>query len=175
MKINTNRVLSIMKIISRVVFIGLCIKTGVLLITSLFSLFMNPEAAGNLYLGLDLSEMYATNRWYYVNTLSFIVALSALKAYLFYLVTKIFLKFNLNHPFTPTVVSLIGKISHIALGIGVVALIAQSYSERLLHRGLEIDQNWGSEEFLFLAGIIFIIALVFKRGVEIQLENELTI
>jgi hypothetical protein len=33
----------------------------------------------------------------------------------------------------------------------------------------------GAAEFLLLGGIIFMIAEVFKRGIEIQTENELTV
>ncbi len=40
---------------------------------------------------------------------------------------------------------------------------------------IKFELDCGSSEFLFMAGIIFIIALIFKRGVEIQSENELTI
>ena len=175
MKSKTNQVLTAMNIVSWIVFIGLCIQTGALLITSFISLFVNPEAAQNLYLGLDLSELYTKDKRQYLYILSFIIGLSALKAYLFYLVIRVFKKLNLNHPFSPTVVSLITKISHIALGTGIVGLIAENYSKWSLHRGVAVEQDWGSAGFLFLAGIIFIIALVFKRGTEIQSENELTI
>ena len=171
----TKQILNLMKVLSWITFIGLCIKTGALLITFCISLFINPEAAQNLYLGLDLSEIYNSNIWYYVNTLSFVIVLSGLKAYLFYLVIKIFLKINMDQPFNLLMISLIRKISHVALSIGVIAMIAQRYSTWLLHKGLMIPEEWGSEEFLFLAGIIFIIGLVFKRGIEIQSENELTI
>jgi hypothetical protein len=41
---------------------------------------------------------------------------------------------------------------------------------RGLHRYLG-----GTGEFLFLAGIVFVIAQIFKRGIEIQTENELTV
>ncbi len=175
MKSKTNQVLTVMHIVSWIVFIGLCIQTGAILITSFISLFVNPEAAQNLYLGLDLSELLAHDKRQYLYVLSFIIGLSALKAYLFYLVITVFKKLNLNHPFSSSVVSIITKISHVALGTGIVGLIAENYSRWFLHRGIAVEQDWGSTGFLFLAGIIFIIALVFKRGTEIQSENELTI
>lgn len=164
-----------MKVLSWIIFIGLCIKTGAILISATISLFINPEASQNLYLGPDLPELYSSNTWYYVNTLSFIISISSLKAYLFYLVINIFLKINLDQLFSSLMISLIRKISQVALGIGIVALLAQNYSKWFLHRGQIISEKWGAEEFLFLAGIIFVIGLVFKRGIEIQSENELTI
>ena len=169
----TKQILGLMNVISWVTFIGLCIKTGATIISFLISLFINPDAAQNL--GLDLSALYKSNIWYFVNTVSFVIILSGLKAYIFYLVIRIFLKVDFDHPFSAIAVSLISKISYVALEIGIVALVAQNYSKWLLHRGVLVEQNWGSWDYLFLAGIIFIIALVFKRGVEIQSENELTI
>ena len=171
----TKQILDLMKVISWIIFIGLCIKTGALIITTMISIFINPEASQNLYLGLDLSELLNSNRWYYMNMVSFIIAVTALKAYLFYQVIKIFLKINMDKPFSSVMIKLIQKISHIALGIGIVSMLAQNYSKWLMHRGFNIPEEWGSEEFLFLAGILFIIGLVFKRGIEIQSENELTI
>ena len=59
-----------------------------------------------------------------------------------------------------------------ALGTGVLALIANGYNMYLLKRSL-IDLSAqpfveGSREFLFLAGIIFIIAQIFKKGVALS-------
>ncbi len=44
-----------------------------------------------------------------------------------------------------------------------------------MHRGVVTELHWESAGYLFMAGIIFIIALLFERGIEIQSENELTI
>jgi len=38
-----------------------------------------------------------------------------------------------------------------------------------------MQENYISGEFIFLAGVVFVIAQVFKKGVEIQTENELTV
>ena len=171
----TKQILGLMKVASWIIFIGLCIKTGAVTISFLISLLIDPDAAQIPYLGVDFSELYKSNIWYFVNTMSFVIILSGLKSYIFYLVTRIFLRVDFDHPFSALAVSLISRISHAALQIGIVALVAQNYSKWLLHRGVFVEQNWGSWDFLFLAGIIFIIALVFKRGIEIQSENELTI
>ncbi len=171
--------LSIMEVLTWIAFIGLCIKTGALIFTSVMSLFFNSLAAGDLYLGLDLSELYATSQWKYICALSLIIFLSGQKAYFFFLVTRLFSKFNLTHPFSSSVSSLLVKMSYYALGIGVVAVIAKEYFDSLAKNGANLpslhDYLDGAYEYLFMAGIIFIIAQVFKRGLEIQNENELTI
>lgn len=171
----SKQILSLMNIVSWIVFIGLCIQAGTIIYSVIVSLWINPEAAQNFFSGPDLSSVYETDVLYFVNVASFIVALSVMKAYLFFLVVRIFLKVDFDMPFSKVAVSLVTKISHVALGLGIVSIIAQSYSRWLNHRGVEIQQNWGSSDYLFLAGVIFVIALVFRRGMEIQDENELTI
>ena len=179
MKTNTKTILSVMKVLTWIVFIGLCIKTGALLFTFLMSLLWNPLAATNLYLGLDLSTLLASNEWDYICVMSFIVFLSGLKAYFFFLVTRIFEKINLAQPFNSKISNLLLKISRNALGVGIMAAIAVEYAESLEKKGIGLpslnDFFSGAEEFLFMAGIVFIIAQVFKRGLEIQSENELTV
>ncbi len=171
----TTIILKIMNILFWIVFIGLCIKTGALLISFFVSLFINPEGAQNLYLGLNLYDLYIFDLGKYIGVASMLIALMAMKAYLAFLVVKLFLKFDLNSPFNENTVSIISKISHYALSIAVVAIIADGYGDRIIKQGILLQIDWGAEEFLFFAGIIYIIALVFKKGVEIQNENELTI
>ncbi len=171
----TTLILKLMNVLFWIVFIGLCIETGALLVSFFVSLFVNPESAQNLYMGLDLQNVYNLDIEKYIGVSSFLIALTAMKAYLAYLVVKLFMKFDLNHPFNESTALIISKISHYALSIGVVALIADQYGTRVMRQGIALQIDWGADQFLFFAGIIYIIALVFKKGVEIQNENELTI
>ncbi|MDH7446108.1 DUF2975 domain-containing protein [Aquimarina sp. 2201CG14-23] len=171
----TKQILTLMKIVSWILFIGLCIKLGAILISGGISLFVNEKATENLYLGLDLSQLYKFSTSYYILVLSLLVSVSALKAYLFYLVLKIFSKIDFDQPFTKPVAILISSISYVSLWTGLLAYFANNYCKWLLKKGAVFNLDWGSSEFLFMAGIIFIIGFIFKRGVEIQLENQLTV
>lgn len=173
----TTQVLAIMKVISWIIFIGLCIKAGALITSSCISLFVNHEAAKDLYLGLNLFGLYEFNTGYYISVISLMIAVGVLKAYLFYLVIKIFLKFDLNNPFTSNTANLISKISYVALSTGVIAVISNEYIKWLITHRIEthIPFDFGSEEVLFLAGILFLVAYIFKHGVELQQENDLTV
>lgn len=179
MKTNSGRVLSIMKFLFWLIFIGLCIQTGSLILTFILSLTGHIETASDLYLALNLSSLYERNVWQFINLMTLIIALSALKAYIAYLVVQIFTKINFDTPFNTITAERLSKISHVALGTGVLALIANGYNLYLFKRSL-IDFSAqpyveGSREFLFLAGIIFVIAQIFKKGIALQNENELTI
>ncbi|HLV45748.1 MAG TPA: DUF2975 domain-containing protein [Flavobacterium sp.] len=158
-----------------IVFIGLCIKAGAILISFIISLFVNAAGAQDLYLGLDLSELYVAKKPYYIVIVLLLIALTALKALITYFAVKFFLKLNLIKPFSKEFASLFIKISYISLGTGVLATIANEFSSWISGQGINIPIYWAGNEILFFAGIIYLLALIFKKGIEIQSENDLTI
>ena len=176
MTTTSTTVLKIMNGVFWIVFFGLCIKTGAIIISFCVSLFVNEQGAGDLYLGLNLSELFAFSQYHYVGTVSLLIALYALKAYIAYLVVRIFMKFNLYSPFSIEVTSLIKRISYCALNAAVLSLIAGGYTKWLMnHHGVSVPIDWPGEEILFYAGILYIVSLVFKKGMELQTENDLTV
>lgn len=160
------------------IFIGLCIQAGALLFTFVYSLF-NPVVSQNLFEGLNLSTLREQNIWYYAGVISIVLFIAGQKAYLFYLMIRIFLKIDLVHPFSKQVSKLITEISFVAFQIGVAILLASGVFKWMLKRGYELDQVpqmvGGGFEFLLMAALLIAIGIVFKRGVEIQDENELTV
>ena len=79
-----NLVFKGLKIVAWIIFVSLSIETGALILNFFFSLY-NPEFVQNLYIKLDLNEMYKLNKWAFFGMYSFILFISILKAYLFYL------------------------------------------------------------------------------------------
>lgn len=174
MKTNTKKILEILKVFAWIIFIGLCIKAGAVIISFIVSLF-NQEAVANLYLGQNLTEVYDSGFWPFLLTNSFLIILPALKAYMFYLVVQLLSGINLDQPFSQRVGSLLMNISRVALEIGIIAIIFNGYAKWLLKNGTQFEFDGSSTEFLFLAGIVLVIAQIFKRGLELQNENELTV
>lgn len=179
MKTKTKQLLKVMKVLTWVVFLGLCIKTGAILFSYLISVFNNSVAASDLYLGLDLSELKSFDVKHYSTLVFLIVALSALKAFMFYYVIKIFMNINFENPFTEITGSLIRKISYVALTIGILASLGVKYSEWLISKAIDLPNVlhyvYGGAEFIFFAGILFIISLIFKTGIEYQEELDETV
>ena len=171
----TSQVIQILKVVAWIMFIGLCIRTGAMLVSFVVSLFVNPVAAKDIYLGLDLSALLEKGTGYYISVATLIIVLSGLKAYLFYWVIKIISTLNIAHPFSLQVERIIMKISGIALQIGILAMITNSYTKWLMKNLAHFRFEGGGPEYLFLAAILFLIAQIFKRGIELQAENELTI
>ena len=110
---------------------------------------------------------------------SFILIISILKAVLFYVVSMLVNKINLSKPFNSDVSRQITKISYYTLSIGLLSYIARESARNLQHHGFAIDtlnQFWAdSQAFILMAAVIYVIATIFKKGVEIQNENDLTV
>ena len=165
-------------IVAWVIFVGLCIEAGSLIVNFIFSLF-KPEFVQNLYQKLDLTEMYKDNKWAFLGIYSFILSISILKAFLFYRVIMLMHKMDLTKPFNTYVSDQILRISYITLSIGLFSFIARQVAKNLMHHGFATDrlnEFWeDSQAFILMGAVIYIIATIFKKGVDIQNENDLTV
>ena len=176
---NSNKfVFTALHIVSWIIFVGLCIEAGALVVNFIYSLF-KPEIVDNLYQKLDLSQMYSVNKWIYFGMYSFILFISILKAYLFYVVIKLISKFDLQKPFNSYAAGHISRISYITFSIGLISYIAREVSGSLVHYGIDTDnlnQFWAdSSAYILMAAVVYVIAAVFSRGIEIQNEIDLTV
>lgn len=160
------------------IFVGLSIEAGGLLVNFFFSIY-NPEFVQNLYQKLDLSEIYNDSKMVFFGIYSFILIISILKAVLFYIVINLMHKMDLTKPFNNFVSKQITKMSYCALEIGLLGYIAKETTRNLQHHGYAIEalnEHWSdSQAFILMSAVIYVIAIIFKKGVEIQNENDLTV
>lgn len=171
----TEQILNILRVVSWIIFIGLCIKAGALIFSFMVSLFVNSRGSEDLYLGLNLSQLYEYGKWHYITMMSLMIAIAGLKANLFFEVVRILTKINMNHPFSKKIAKLIFKMSDIAIQIGIATIAVNIYAKWLKDNRVTVGIDGGISEFLFLAGILYVVAQIFKRGIELQSENELTV
>ena len=173
-----NFVFKALHIVAWIIFIGLSIDAGGLIVNFIFCL-VKPEIVHNLYQKLDLSELYNRSQLAFFGMYGFILVISVLKAYLFYVVIRLISKLNLSKPFSSYVADQITKISYFTFAIGILSNLARQIAQNLLHFGYDIDklnQFWpDSQAFILMAAVIYVIATIFSRGVEIQNENDLTV
>lgn len=175
---SNNLVFKGLHIIAWIIFVGLSIEAGGLLVNFFFSLY-KPEFVPNLYQKLDLSEMYSRSKWAFFNVYSFILVISMLKAYLFYVLITLLSKLDLSKPFNDFVSKKITRISYHTFSIGILSVIAREITKNLQQHGYTTDSLngfWGdSQAFILMAAVIYVIATIFKKGVELQNENDLTV
>jgi len=173
-----NFVFKALHIVAWIIFVGLCIETGGLIVNFIFSLY-KPEVVQNLYQKLDLSQMYNLNKWVFFSIYSFILFISILKAFLFYVVIRLLSKLDLTSPFNSYVAGQVKILSYYTLSIGLISYIARQTAQGIQHYGFEIDalnQFWAdSQAWILMAAVIYVIATIFSRGVELQNENDLTV
>lgn len=164
--------------IAWLIFVGLSIEAGALLVNFFFSIY-NPEIIRNLYQKLDLMEMYQSSKLTFYGVYSFILIISVLKAVLFYAVIHLMHKMDLSKPFNTFVAKQILHISYYTLSIGILSHIARQIVKSLMYQGFvpdNLNQFWvDSEAFILMGGVIYIIAIIFKKGIDIQNENDLTV
>lgn len=165
-------------IIAWLIFVGLSIEAGGLLVNFFFSLY-RPDFIPNLYQKLDLTEVYSQSQLAFYGIYGFILSIALLKAYLFYVVVMLQHKLDIEKPFNQYVAKQITKMSYVTLSIGLFSHIAKKVAEGLIIDGFNLQALEGfwvdSEAFILMAAVIYVIATLFSRGVEMQTENDLTI
>lgn len=165
-------------IIAWILFVGLSIQTGGLIVNFIFSIY-DPDFIQNLYEKLDLNDMYRRSLWAFYGMYAFILTVALLKTYLFYIVIMLMHKIDLSNPFSSFVSRQITRISSITLWIGIISLIARQVTKNLQHRGYttdNMDTFWvDSQAFILMSAVVYTISVIFRKGVELQNENNLTV
>lgn len=182
-KITTNQILKVLQLLSWIIFIGLCVQAGAIIVNTCITLFINPDGVKNFWDGADyLSELHKKDVGHFLIITVVMSIVAVLKAILFYLIVKLFVdkKINIAQPFIPAFQRFILKMAYLSLGIGLFSHCGQNFSEWLSDIGnsnadLQVLHIAGGDVWLFMTVILFVIAHIIKRGVEIQNENDLTI
>ena len=175
---HNNYLFKVLIVIAWIIFVGLCIEASALLVNFVYSLY-NPAVLKNLYQKLDLSEMYNRSTATYYSMYAFILIIAFFKAGLFYDVIKLVSKLDLDRPFSSFVSKKIISISYTTFAIGLISIAARQTADNLSHEGYDVNMLntfWvDSQAYILMAGVIYAIAMIFKRGIEIQNENDSTI
>lgn len=160
------------------IFAGLCIQTGALVFNFVYSLF-RPVATSNLHLGLNLSDLYQQRIEVYVGLFSLVVAVSWIKAVVFYHVLRLFKKLKLNKPFTEEISKVVSTITYYAFTVGWLSYLAHHIAKYLAKKNYAIgvvERYWDdSGAYLMMSAVLFVFAFLFKKGMELQTENDLTV
>lgn len=180
-KIDTKIILKILLVLSWIIFTGLCIEAGAHIVNAAFA-FGNQDIFSRLWKQVDLSDLFQFDRGYFFVVTLLMSIVTVLEAWLFFLIIRVLHqgKFNLAMPFNKELRRFIFRLSSMALWIGLFSKWGLKYAEWLTSKGVKMPDTRhlnfdGADVWIFMAVILFMIALIFKRGMEIQSENELTI
>ena len=161
-----------MRFLAWLAFIGLLIKAGAIIMSFGVSI-QNPEASKDLYQGMDLSRYLDASFTHYTIIVFYYIILYLLQAYIALFVAKLLTEVNLDKPFTMSVVAILHKISITIFGVWILAMV-HNLHVILLDKYADIKAEPFASEYIFLAGIVYVLSQLFKRGAAMQRENELT-
>ena len=165
-------------VVSWAIFIGLSIEAVGFIVNFIISVY-KPGFVNNLYQRLDLTELYKHSSRAFYSTYAFILSIAILKAVLFYLVVLLMSNINMANPFTKGVAQQIERLSHYTLSIGLLSCIAKESPHAFPIKDddmASLELFWSSgEAFLLMAAVVYVIATIFRKGVELQNESDLII
>ncbi len=178
----TDFFLKTLQVIAWIIFIGVCIDAGGVLTNTIYSIFVNPSLAAHFWNNNNLSQVNSFNQSYFITLTTLMSIVAILKALLFYIIIKIFhdKKLNFSDPFKEAIGPYVSNIAYVALGIGLFSLWGADLSEWLLKQNLTISSvqklKLGGADVWFLMGFTMLVfAKIFKKGIELQSENDLTV
>lgn len=177
----TSQTLGILRTGAQIMYFWAFIRA--LYIVTLFVRNFNPPAEAVPYNSVPNGLYYLRTHELagYVNFLLLALVMVGLNLLLWKTVKDVLEKIRLDDPFTRPVSSKISNISYILLGGWLVILVGEfglNYIRGI--RGIErvLDTFVGFDSdmtYLLCAGVVYIVAQIFRHGVELQQEKELTI
>ena len=182
MSLKTAYALKALNVLSWVIFVGLCIEAGGFITNTIATLMLSPEESGKFWKEVDLSALYHYNQSHYVVLTSLMIIATVLKALMFYFIVKIFhdKKLNLSKPFNEVMKRFLLIIAYLALGIGLFSFWGTKFAGQLANQGVQLPdlsqlRFGGADVWIFMGVTLLVIAFIFKKGIEIQNENDLTV
>ncbi len=173
-KTKTETILVVMHVLAWITFIGLMIEASAVLVTYGVSIF-NPNAVTKMYKGLDFYSLSQYDFWHYTGIISLKAAILIIEAYTAFIVIKVLSAIKITNPFTMDVAQRLEKIAYMLILAWCAILLYNGQLKWLSKAVAGLQERSLPVELIFYAGLVFVIAQIFKKGVEIQTENELTV
>ncbi len=169
------RLVKTMNFLTWIVYIGLLIKAGTYLFEYLMVIFVpgfNTEELS--WHNINFPELYEFSFIHYSVVVFFMIIITGVKAYAVSEVTDLLKEKTLSAPFRPYVAGILMRICYALCAVGIIALLHNLHNNwlRAHNAGLK---GWDDADWLYAAGLVYIIASVFKRGIVLQTENDLTV
>ncbi len=182
MKTQTEKILNILRIIVRIGYVGSIIVAIMIIGFSIAFIFLSPNTdfAKTLFI-TDKKLPFSTLKNEYSGWFMGYIILSLLKYYFVIKIWKLgkdtLTNLDIISPFSPKISINIEKTAYLMIIIGVANFIIQQYESVL--EGLttnHVKYNYSLDlTYIFGVGIVYLVSQIFKRGIEIQEENDLTV
>lgn len=158
-----------------VIFIAQCVKAGTVLFLFVGSVIPGSSIPIDYLSGLETAFSGERGLYIYISFMTLVLGVEILKAYVAYYGVLVFKDFQLDNPFESNVVINTTMMSKVFFSAGIVAYITQGVAQWLSKKGVGSSLDYNPMEYLFMAAILYLIAKVVEKGIEVKRENDLTI
>jgi hypothetical protein len=181
-RITTQQILNVLQVLSWIIFIGLCIEAGGVIFNACYVLFYNPAGVYHYADGSTLAALLNYSQSQYIVQVTLMAIVGVLRALMFYLIVKVLYekKLDMAKPFNMAMNRFMSNMAYLCLGIALFSAWGAGCVTELVAKGVlmptvEVLNLGGADVWLFMSITLFIIVQIFKRGMELQQENDLTI
>lgn len=127
------------------------------------------------YGGIDFTKIWQVDQFAFNILLLFAIVISTLKISLFRTAIKLLKKINVQNPFEDDHTFLLKRVCIIALFIGLISIVLKLYIEIAVSNELVLSTQMGDSSFVWFAAIVYIVTLIYQKGILLRSESELTI
>lgn len=170
------QLLQVLQIGAWLAFVNEAIIAGAQLTAIAVALY-KPEYVPRVY-GMDESwpRLLLENEWNFYILLSLAFWFNAAKAYAWYCVIQLFTKWKSGQPFRQTNTVAMKRIATAFVWVGMIGIASANYAGYMAKwYGTNKQLFAHSGEYLFIAGLVYLMAKVFAKGEMIEQENQLTV
>ena len=173
-KTKTQTILVVMNVLAWLTFIGIMIEAcGILVAYGVGA--AKPSMASKMYKASDWNNLREFDFWYYTAIITLKAAILIIEAFTAYMVIKVLSTIKITNPFTMDVAKRLENIAYMLILAWVAVLLYNGQVKWLSKQVAGLQEQLLSPDFIIYAGLVFVISQIFKKGVEIQSENELTV
>ena len=158
--------------------IVLSILLGIATVNSVFNVDLRFLSAVKINLGdekLSLADLQAKGIYRFLLMAAFGLYYLWVLARLFWTAIRTIKIVDLQNPFTSDVSVLISRAAALALHLGILNIVVDVVFTLIYHSMLEMEVEFGAFNFFIVAAIFYWVASIFRRGVDLQSQSDLTI
>jgi hypothetical protein len=171
-----------LQILAWIIFIGVCGDAAGIVINTIYANFIDPKFSAKFWNHTDLAAVYNYNTLSFVGITTLMSIVNILKAVLFYFIVKMFQdkKLKVSDPFAEITKKYITYFAFLSLSIALFSKFAAELCKWLNNQKIDVPsiedlKIGGADVWFLLFFVLIVISKIFKRGIELQSENDLIV
>lgn len=173
---------TVLIVLAWILFLGVAFEAGTIIVNSVIMMVWGPAEPGKFYMLADLNALYRFDPGHFLAVAIIMIIVAVMKAILFYLILRLLhdKRLNMSLPFSEALGRFIFSMGYLSFAVGMFSLWGVKYTDQMMQRGVTMPplqhlRISGGDVWMFMSVTLFVIGHIFKKGIEIQSENQLTV